>query len=135
MFKKTHDPAHTHAHTPLDHWIPILNFSSQTLGKQNFWSIKLSVDKNWFVIKYKNQNMYYVYAFVDVYNSFRYLNRKTMNYLWSLWTRLWAILFQNLICLHDLNKKHFKATCSTEFSLNIFCVYLGTGGTNSIEII
>lgn len=33
------------------------------------------------------------------------------------------------------NKDNFKATCSTEFSLNIFCVYFRTGGTNSIEIL
>lgn len=33
------------------------------------------------------------------------------------------------------NKDHFKATCSAEFSLNIFCVYFRTGGTNSIEIL
>lgn len=133
--KKPRARAHAHEHTPLDYWILILNFSSQTLGKQNFWSIMLSVDKTRFVINYKNQNMCYVYAFVHVYNSFRYLNRKAMNYFWSLWTRLWAILFQNLICLHDPNKNHFKATCSTEFFLNIFCVYCRTGGTNSIEII
>lgn len=70
---------HTQAHTPLDNRILMLDFSAQTSGKQGSWCVKLSVDKNRFVIKYKNHNVYYVYAFVRVYNSSRYLNRKAMN--------------------------------------------------------